>query len=190
MGAAPAHTHSGAGAPGPPTRVGVRPPLDRGAVVLFTGNAMELLGGSIPGEDGRLPALGFAGFLTEGEDRRDPGDVIAHTALWDSPVVGFMNKCSRTFMADDGDDTPLFDRLSLGMGNQREKGPEGYVKGNVFATHLTGPVLVKNPDFVDFLIRRLYEVKGWELPEALPVLPYEREAYEVTLKELTARAGN
>ena len=173
-----------------PHKEALKAAIDRGAVVLFTGNAMELLGGSIPGEDGRLPALGFAGFLTEGEDRRDPGDVIAHTALWDSPVVGFMNKCSRTFMADGGDDTPLFDRLSLGMGNQREKGPEGYVKGNVFATHLTGPVLVKNPDFVDFLIRRLYEVKGWELPEALPVLPYEREAYEVTLRELTARAGN
>ena len=190
MGAGTERTQKAALAALLPHKEGLRAAIDRGAVVLFTGNAMELLGGSIPGEDGRLPALGFAGFLTEGEDRRDPGDAIAHTALWDSPVVGFMNKCSRTFMADDGDDTPLFDRLSLGMGNQREKGPEGYVSGNVFATHLTGPVLVKNPDFVDFLIRRLYEVKGWELPEALPVLPYEREAYEVTLKELTARAGN
>ena len=101
-----------------------------------------------------------------------------------------MNKCSRTFMADGGDDSPLFERLSLGMGNQREKGAEGYVKGNVFATHLTGPILVKNPDFTDFLIRRIFAAKGWELPEALPVLPYEREAYEVTLRELTARAGN
>ena len=73
--------------------------------------------------------------------------------------------------------------------NEEEKGPEGYVDGNVFATHLTGPILVKNPDFVDFLIRRIFSLKGWELPQALPVLPYEREAYEVTLRELTARAG-
>ena len=167
-----------------PPKEGLRAPIDRGAVLLFTGNAMELLGGSMPGADGRQPALGLAGFLTEGEDRRDPGDVIAHTALWDSPVVGFMNKCSRTIMADDGDDAPLFERLSLGMGNQREKGPEGYVSGNVFATHLTGPILVKNPDFTDFLIRRLFQLKGWDQPEKLPVLPYEREAYAVTLKEL------
>ena len=61
--------------------------------------------------------------------------------------------------------------------------------GNVFATHLTGPILVKNPDFTDFLIRRLFQLKGWQQPEQLPVLPYEREAYEVTLKELTSRAG-
>lgn len=61
---------------------------------------------------------------------------------------------------------------------------EGYVSGNVFATHLTGPVLVKNPDFTDFLIRRIFDAKGWELRSALPVLPHEREAYAVTLKEL------
>ena len=61
------------------------------------------------------------------------------------------------------------------------------MSGNVFATHLTGPVLVKNPHLTDFLIRRLFEAKGWELPKALPVLPHEREAYEVTLAELSAR---
>ena len=76
-----------------------------------------------------------------------------------------------------------------GLGNQVEHGPEGYASGNVLGTHITGPVLVKNPDFTGFLIRRLFEAKGWAAPEALPDLPYEREAYEVTLKELSARAG-
>ena len=109
---------------------------------------------------------------------------MAHTSLWDSPVVGFMNKCSVT-----EDANPLFHSLSLGFGNGEDKGPEGFMRGNVFATHLTGPILVKNPDFTDFLIRRMFECKGWELPEQLPVLPYEREAYEVTLKELMGRAG-
>ena len=158
--------------------------VDRGAAVLFTGSAMETLGTSVTGADGRVwPGLGLADFATVETDRRDPGDVIAHTPLLDRPVVGFMNKCSVTT----GVASPLFDRLSLGFGNEEEKGPEGYVSGNVFATHLTGPVLVKNPDFVDLIVRRLFEVKGWELPEALPVLPHEREAYEVTLKELTVR---
>ena len=160
--------------------------VDRGALVLFTGNAMELLGMSVTDESGEAwPCLGLAEFTTGETDRRDPGDVIAHTSLWDSPVVGFMNKCSVTR----GVETPLFDRLSLGLGNQVEHGPEGYASGNVLGTHITGPVLVKNPDFTGFLIRRLFEAKGWAAPEALPDLPYEREAYEVTLRELTARAG-
>ena len=155
-----------------------------GAVVLFTGNAMETLGASVTDAAGRVwPALGLSDFTTVETDRRDPGDVVAHTPLLDRPVVGFMNKCSATR----GVTSPLFDRLSLGFGNEAEKGAEGYVSGNVVATHITGPVLVKNPEFTEFLVRRVFETRGWELPEALPVLPYEREAYEVTLAELSAR---
>ena len=149
--------------------------------MLFTGSAMELLGRDITDAAGkRWPCLALADFTTLETDKRDPVDVVAHPGLWDSPVVGFMNKCSLT----EDVTSPLFDRLSLGFGNEEAKGAEGYVSGNVFATHLTGPVLVKNPDFTDFLIRRIFGLKGWELPEALPVLPYEREAYEVTVKEL------
>lgn len=164
----------------------LREAAEGGAVLLFTGNAMETLGASVTDAAGKVwPGYGLAEFTTVETDRRDPGDVIAHTSLWDSPVVGFMNKCSVTR----GVETPLFDRLSLGLGNQVEHGPEGYASGNVLGTHITGPVLVKNPDFTGFLIRRLFEAKGWAAPEALPDLPYEREAYEVTLKELSARAG-
>ena len=154
------------------------------AVVLFTGNAMETLGASVTDAAGKVwPALGLADFTTVETGKRDPGDVIAHTPLLDKPVVGFMNKCSVTR----GVTAPLFERLTLGFGNDVEKGAEGYVSGNVLATHLTGPVLVKNPHFTDFLIRRIFEAKGWELTESLPVLPHEREAYEVTLAELSAR---
>ncbi len=169
-----------------PHKAALKAAIDRGAVLLFTGNAMELLGASVTDGAGKVwPGLGFADFTTQELDRRAPEDVIAHTALWDELAVGFMNKCSVTR----GVESPLFDGLSLGFGNETEGGPEGYVSGNVLATHVTGPVLVKNPGFTDFLIRRVFEAKGWELPETLPVLPYEREAYGVTLRELTARIG-
>ena len=158
--------------------------VDRGAVVLFTGNAMDILGKSVTDVRGQeWPGMGLAEFTTVETDKRDPEDVIAHSVLWESPVVGFMNKCSFT----SGVTTPLFDSMKLGFGNEKARGAEGYVDGNIFATHITGPVLVKNPDFVDLLIRRIFENKGWELPEQLPVLPHEREAYAVTLKELSAR---
>ena len=184
MGAGTEHTQKAALSALLPHKEALKAAIDRGAVVLFTGNAMEMLGRDITDAAGkRWPGLGLADFTTVETDKRDPVDVIAHTAVWDNPVVGFMNKCSMT----EDVTSPLFDRLSLGFGNEEEKGAEGYVSGDVFATHLTGPVLVKNPDFTDFLIRRIFAVKEWELPEALPVLPYEREAYEVTVKELTGR---
>ena len=163
---------------------GLKAAIEAGAVVLFTGSAMELLGQSVTDSKGKVwPALGLAGFASVETDQRDPGDAVARTSLLDWPVVGFMNKCSVT----SGVTAPLFDALTLGFGNEADKGAEGYVSGNVFATHLTGPVLVKNPHFTEFLVRRFFEAREWELPETLPVLPYEREAYEVTLAELSAR---
>lgn len=166
-----------------PHKAALKAAIDRGAVLLFTGNAMELLGASITEEESgkAWPCLGFGEFTTLETGYRAPEDVVARTSLWGSFVVGFMNKCSEIY----GVTTPLFEQVERGPGNAGDGGPEeGYVDGNVFATHLTGPILVKNPDFVDFLIRRIFAAKGWELPESLPVLPYEREAYAVTLKEL------
>ena len=160
--------------------------VERGAAVLFTGNAMETLGASVTDASGKVwQGLGLADFTTVETDKRSPGDVVAVPVLWDAPAVGFMNKCSTTR----GIAAPLFSQLPLGFGNEAEHGAEGYVSGNVFATHITGPVLVKNPAFLDFLTRRLFECRGWDLPEKLPPLPHQREAYAVTLSELQKRIG-
>ena len=157
-----------------------------GCAMLFAGTAMELLGASVTDKDGETySGIGLAAFTTVQGSRRIVGDVYGTTDLFPEAVVGFMNKCSLTH----GVTTPLFSSLSLGFGNDQEGGGEGYASGNVLATHITGPVLVKNPDFLDLIIRRLFAAKGWELPEALPSFPHEREAYEVTLRELKNRIG-
>lgn len=156
---------------------------EQGALVFFTGNAMEVLGASVTDAGGKVwLGLGLADFTTAEYARRDPGDVVAYSSLWGQNVVGFMNKCSITR----GVVTPLFTEVK-GFGNEESCEPEGYVSGNVLATHLTGPVLVKNPPFLDYLVCRLFSQKGWEIPEILPSFPHEKEAYEVTLRELQAR---
>lgn len=167
-----------------PYAAGLKAAADRGAAVLFTGNAMELLGASVTDAAGKVwQGLGLADFATVETEKRSPGDVVAAPVLWDAPAVGFMNKCSVTH----GVSTPLFSQLPLGFGNDAAHGPEGYTAGNLFATHLTGPVLVKNPAFLDLLLRRLFAYKGWDCPESLPRLPHEQEAYAAALAELQKR---
>lgn len=169
-----------------PHAEGLKSAVEQNALLFFTGNAMEVLGASVTDAAGKVwPGLGLADFTTIETTRRTPEDVIATPTLWDTayPAVGFMNKCSTTH----GITTPLFKDLPLGFGNESEHGPEGYISGNILATHITGPVLVKNPQLLDYLIRRLLAQKGWEIPAALPSLPHEKEAYAVTLRELQAR---
>ena len=158
--------------------------IERGTLVLFTGNAMPLLGKSITDANGKIyEALSIADFSTTESDKRTGVDVIAQSSLLREPVVGFMNKCSVTH----GITSPLFTTLQLGFGNENEHSAEGYVNGNVFASHITGPLLVKNPGVTDLMISRLFAQKDWTFPASLPRLPHEQEAYEVTLRELQQR---
>ena len=99
----------------------LREALDRGCLLFFTGNAMEILGRSVTDAKGKTwNALGFADFTTVETDKRTPGDVIAASTLWETPTVGFMNKCSTT----SGITTPLFSALPLGFGNDTEHGAD------------------------------------------------------------------
>jgi len=94
-----------------------------------------------------------------------------------------MNKCSVTT----GVTTPLFSSLPMGFGNDTQGGSEGHLSGNVFATHITGPILAKNPPLLRYLIARIFEGKGCAMPETMTDYPYETGAYEVTLRELSER---
>ena len=156
------------------------------AVVLFTGNAMELLGASITDQKGTAhEGLGFGGFATVETDKRLPHDAIAKTGLFPEPVVGFMNKCSHT----DGVEEPLFEAMTMGMGNAREGGAEGFRHGNVVGTHITGPVLVKNPAFLTWVADKLYKNRGETMPPVpagLDWMDMAQRAYQVTLEELSA----
>ena len=87
-----------------------------------------------------------------------------------------MNKCSRT----SGIQTPLFSSLEMGFGNEADKGPEGLREGNCFGTHLTGPLLVKNPALLHY-VAALLGVEG------SVDYPYMDRAYETTLSELRKR---
>ena len=149
----------------------------RGAVLLFTGNAFELLGSAVTDAEGkRNDCLGFAGFESNETKRRITGDVIAR--IGDERVVGFMNKCGHTT----GVKQPLF-HVEFGFGNEAQCGDEGWRDGNCFGTHLTGPLLVKNPS----MLRRVAKALLGDAFADTVQYPYMQRGYEMTLSELTKR---
>ena len=172
-----------------PCKEALKQAVDGGAMVFFTGNAMELLGESVTDQKGtRFECLGFGSFTTVETDKRVPHDIIAQTPLFSQPVVGFMNKCSRTA----GVDNPLCSAMTMGMGNEQERGAEGFYLNHVIGTHITGPVLVKNPAFLVWIAETILNNKGKALPiptEEPQWLTHARRAYQVTLNELSALAN-
>lgn len=162
----------------------VKSAAEDGAAMLFAGTAMELLGRSITDADGRVwDGIGLADFTTVQGRKRFVGDVYGTTDLYEPVVVGFMNKCSTI----SGVSAPLLTACAMGYGNEKEGGAEGYHAGHVFASELTGPLLVKNPLMLGAVIAAIYQKRGESLPDQVPAYPDEETAYAVTAQQLKLR---
>lgn len=160
----------------------VRAALERGAVVLATGNAMELFGRSITGPDGAEHAgLGLFPFRTTvSGTARIQGDCLAVGAATGQVAVGFVNKASQTTDVEH----PLF-RMEHGPGNNAGTAEDGVWEGSFYGTHLIGPLLMKNPHVNDYFTELLCRRAG--LPYQPQDCPHEQRAYEVTLRALQER---
>lgn len=162
----------------------IRDAADDGVSMLFCGTAMHLLGQSITDVTGTyFMGVRVGNFNCMQGRKRFVGDVYGHTDLYQSPIVGFMNSCTLI----SGVLTPLLTELSMGFGNEQERGPEGFRKNNVFASELTGPILVKNPPLIRRVIAGIYDHRGQALPESLPAYPMEEESYRIACRELKTR---
>ena len=162
----------------------VKSAAEDGVTMFFAGTAMELLGKSITDADGKAyNGIGLADFTAVQGTKRFVEDVYGHTDLYPDAVVGFMNKCSTI----SGVETPLMTSLSLGFGNEGEKTPEGFHRNNVFASQLTGPLLVKNPRMLDAVVDAIYRRRGEPLPAERPEDHWAEDGYRITAEQLKLR---
>ncbi len=163
----------------------VKAAAEDGCAMLFAGTAMELLGRTITTMDGTVyDGIALAEFTTVQGKRRLVEDVYGATDLYPEPVVGFMNKCG----VITGVETPLLKSVSLGYGNEGERTPEGFHWKNVFASELTGPILVKNPRLLETVAAAILARRGAALPEERPADPYAEAGYAITAEQLRLRA--
>lgn len=162
----------------------VKDAAEDGAAMLFAGTAMELLGTSVTEADGTsYRGISLAQFFTVHGEKRMAEDVYGHTAIFPEAVVGFMNKCGTIT----GVEMPLLTSVTAGFGNEAELGPEGFHWKNVFASELTGPILVKNPKLLEAVAAAIYARRGEAMPEEHPADPWAERGYAVTEEELRRR---
>ena len=147
--------------------------IDNNKVLLATGNALELFGKTINHQEG----LGIIDINTTFTDQRFTGDVIVNNKDF-GECVGFINKCS---VIDGGQDHKLFDYI-FKDNNLNDNDYEGFRFNNLFGSHLLGPILVKNPNFMKYIIELLIDKDYKEIS-----YPFEKDSYEVTLNALKGR---
>lgn len=162
----------------------VKAAAQNGVPMLFAGTAMELLGKTITDDAGTVyDGLALADFTSVQGKKRFVEDVYGHTDLYADPVVGFVNKCSVL----SGVETPLLTSVEFGYGNGGLKTPEGFRYKNVLGSHLTGPLLVKNPRLLDHVVSVMYAHRGEALPPELPADRWAEDGYAITAEALKQR---
>ena len=96
----------------------------------------------------RHAGLAVLDLTTEGAEELMIGNFAFETEC--GPVVGLENHSGRTRL---GPGAKPLGRVLRGFGNNGEDGFEGARYKNVFGTYSHGPVLPKNPEFCDGIIK-------------------------------------
>ena len=135
-------------------KVSIKEALDNGVFFLLICGAYQLFGKYYKGVEGNIiPGLEVFNYYTEAindRTKRCIGNIVIEADLngKKTKIIGFENHGGQTFNIE----TPLGDVL-FGNGNKFGDTKEGFFRQNVIATYLHGPLLAKNPELTDYIIK-------------------------------------
>ncbi len=130
--------------------------VEKGAVVLAVCGGYQLLGRFYETASGeRLDFTGILDFYTCSGDKRLIGNYEFKTAE-KIRIIGFENHSGRTYL---GSGAAPLGKVIKGFGNNGADKTEGARYKNTFCTYCHGPILPKNPDFADMLIKTALSAK-------------------------------
>jgi lipid II isoglutaminyl synthase (glutamine-hydrolysing) len=133
--------------------------IESGIPGLFVCGAYQFLGKYYGEADGTtINSLGILDLYTE-SPKNSNSRLIGNVAIRlpnGETIVGFENHGGRTYL---GKHLQPFGKVIKGFGNNGEDQTEGAIYKNIFGTYLHGPILPKNPNFADLLIKKSLEKK-------------------------------
>lgn len=135
-------------------RDNIKKAIDTGVFFLLICGSYQLFGKYYKdAESNTIPGLEIFDYYTEAiADRknRSIGNIVLNVNLngKETKVIGFENHGGQTFNVNN----PFGDVL-FGNGNKFGDTKEGFFLDNVIATYLHGPLLSKNPDLTDYIIK-------------------------------------
>ena len=154
--------------------------VDNGQRMLLTGNALDVFGESIDSDEGlHVDGLGILPTRAKYTMMKRHNSFFVGTFDSDGgtpDVVGFKSLFGHTYGAPAG--SALF-TVKRGVGRDPDTKEEGFVRGGLMATHLTGPLLVLNPPFTKWLLRR------FGLNDALAFEDAAMDAYRLRVAEFS-----
>lgn len=128
--------------------------VEKGVFFLLICGAYQLFGKYYKDLDGNIiPGLEIFNYYTEAvpdPKKRCIGNIVTKVKLGNisTEVIGFENHGGQTYNVE----SP-FGEVLFGNGNKSKDTEEGFFLPNVIATYLHGPLLSKNPQVTDYIIK-------------------------------------
>ena len=132
----------------------IKEAVNNGVFFLLICGAYQLFGKYYKGVEGNIiPGLEVFDYYTVANPDRKKrciGNIVIEATLngVETKVIGFENHGGQTF-----DISNSFGNVLFGNGNKFGDSEEGFFENNVIATYLHGPLLSKNPELCDFIIK-------------------------------------
>lgn len=136
--------------------VSLKKAVENDTVILAVCGGFQLLGKYYKTHTGDI--MEFANildFYTVGKEKRLIGNYAFKTSE-KMEIIGFENHSGRTYL---GKHVKPFGRIIKGYGNNGKDRTEGVRYKNTFGTYCHGPILPKNPEFADMLIKKALDRK-------------------------------
>ncbi len=140
--------------------------IENGVFFLLICGSYQLFGKYYKDVDGNIiNGLEIFDYYTEAHPDRKKrciGNIVIEANLngLNTKVIGFENHGGQTFNISSS-----FGNVLFGNGNKFEDTEEGFFQKNVIATYLHGPLLSKNPELADYIIKYCLERKYDEIVE-------------------------
>lgn len=131
----------------------IKAAVNDGKTFLTICGGYQMLGAYYKTWDGNMcDFIGAIDYYTVGAEERMIGNFMYKTGddSGNTTVVGFENHSGKTYL---GSGVKPLGTILAGYGNNGEDKTEGVRFNNVFGTYSHGPVLPKNPELADFILK-------------------------------------
>ena len=155
--------------------------IDKNKYIFLTGNALDIFSNKIIANEHIIKGSKIFNFETKyiteklfknAGGNRIVGQCTAQTNLIPEKIIGFQNRGT----TNSNIEKSLF-ITEKNYSNNLENQNEGFIYKNVYATHLLGPLFIRNPYLLDYFIKKILTEKK------LKFTPNEKSAAKIAYKK-------
>lgn len=151
----------------------IKKAIEAGKFYFITGNAINLFGQYIMYlNDKKIDTLAVFNYYSKEEPFRMTGESIVKSNFIDQYIIGFQNQS--TVIKENNH--AMFEVIR-GVGSYPKSKMEGIKYNNFYGTYLIGPILVRNPELLKYIVKKIIKTKYKDFKFKKFDLSLETKAY-------------